>query len=153
MLLCVYSLSKDGNGNISAAGITVLLKLESLKKYPRKQNQRNKKVFAKTETFHQQIRQGPHNSCSERHFCISKLRVRVSYDEKYNILTLALHDPVKSFNGKIYVCKTCRKHLSRNELPCHTVCEKIEIDPTLNKSKYVPRLKKIDIRKGFCVRK
>lgn len=142
MLLCVYSLSKDGNGNISAAGITVLLKLESLKKYPRKQNQRNKKVFAKTETFHQQIREGPHNSCSERHFCIYKLRGRVSYDQKY-ILTLALHDPVKSFNGKLYVCKTCRKHLSKNELPCHTVCEKIEIDPTLNESKYVPRLKKL----------
>lgn len=143
MLLCVYSLSKDGNGNMSAAGITVLLKLESLKKYPRKQNQRNKKVFAKTETFHQQIREGPHNSCSERHFCIYKLRVRVSYDQKYNILTLALHDAVKSFNGKLYVCKTCRKHLSKNELPCHTVCEKIEIDPTLNESKYVPRLKKL----------
>ena len=150
MLLCVYSLSKDGNGNISAAGITVLLKFESLKKYPRKQHQRNKKVFAKTETFHQQIRQGTHNSCSERHFCLYKLRVRVSYNQKYNILTLALHDPVKSFNGKIYVCKTFSEKMN---CPCHTVCEKIEIDPTLNESKYVPRLKKFDIRKGFCLRK
>ena len=49
-----------------------------------------------------------------------------------------------SFNGKICVCETCKKHLLKNIIPCLAVCNKIETDSTSNGLIYLKRFKKIE---------
>ena len=35
----------------------------------------------------------------------------------------------EKFDEKIYICDTCHKHLSENEMPCQTVFNKMSLDP------------------------
>ena len=35
----------------------------------------------------------------------------------------------EKFHEKIYICDTCHKHLSENEMPCQTVFNKMSLDP------------------------
>ena len=55
--------------------------------------------------------------------------VRFSKHEKYESLVSELYHPVKSFNEKLYICEAWHKHLSKNEIPCQAVFNKMAFDP------------------------
>ena len=40
-----------------------------------------------------------------------------------------LYRPVRSFDSKTYICDTCHLHVSRNEMSCQAVFNKISLDP------------------------
>ena len=78
---------------------------------------------------------------------LSQRSVRLFKYEKYHILRAELDHPVKSFEGKLYICETCHKHLNKNEIPCQAVCNKIALDPTPDGWKNFKKLEKVLISK------
>ena len=55
--------------------------------------------------------------------------------EKYHILTEKCYQPVKSFDKKFYICKTCHRHLNKNEISSQKIVDKMTLDPITNKIK------------------
>ena len=86
-------------------------------------------MLNKVENICQQIKQGPCFICTVCHWCLYKCIVRLFEHEKY-ILTAELYCPVRSFDEKTYICDTFHKHLSRNEMPCQAVFNKMILDRT-----------------------
>ena len=78
--------------------------------------------------------------------------VRLFEHEKY-ILTAEFYCPVRSFDENIYICHTCHKHLSRNEMPCQAVFNKMSLDPTPDELKHLKKLEKILISKRITFKK
>ena len=78
--------------------------------------------------------------------------VRLFEHEKY-ILTAEFYCPVRSFDENIYICHTCHKHLSRNEMPCQAVFNKMSLDPILDELKDLKKLEKILISKRIIFKK
>ena len=97
------------------------------KEHQREKTQGKKNFFKKVGKFHLQISKGAFYICTACHCCLYQYSVRIFYDQKY-ILTSAKHDPMTSFNYKIYD----HKYLSNNVIPCQVVCNKMEIDPISN---------------------
>ena len=86
------------------------------------------------------------------HSCLYERRVR-SFEHKKCVLTTELHCPVRSFDEKIYVCDTCHKHLSRNEMPYQAVFSNMSVDPIQDKLKDFKKSGKILISKGIIFKK
>ena len=59
-----------------------------------------------------------------------------------HILTAELYCPLRSFYEKTYICDTCHKRLSRNEMPCQEVFNKMSLDPITDELKDFKKLKK-----------
>ena len=87
------------------------------------------------------------------HRCLYKRSVRLFEHEKYNILTAELYRSVKSFDGKIYICDTCHKHPSRNEILCQAVFNKMSLDSIPDELKDFKKLEKILISKRIIFKK
>ena len=60
---------------------------------------------------------------------------------------------MRSFNEKNYICHTCHKHISRNEMPCQAVFNKMSLDPILDELKDLKKLEKILISKRIIFKK
>ena len=73
---------------------------------------------------------------------LSQRSVRLFKYEKYHILRAELDHPVKSFEGKLYICETCHKHLNKNEIPCRAVCNKMTVHPIPNELKDFKKISK-----------
>ena len=48
-----------------------------------------------------------------------------------------------SFNGEVYVCETCHKHLAKNVIPWQAVFNNMEIDTIPYELKYLKCLQKV----------
>ena len=84
------------------------------------------------------MRQDRNSVCTVCNRCLYKRSIRLSEHKKYRIFTAEVYCSVSSFDGIIYVSDTCHKHLSRNEIPCQTVFNKMSLDSIsdeLNNSK------------------
>ena len=54
-----------------------------------------------------------------------------------------MYCPVRSFGEKSCICDTCHKHLSKNEIPCQAVFNKMSLDPIPDKIKDFKKSEKI----------
>ena len=61
------------------------------------------------------------------------------FEHEKHILTAELYFPVRSFDEKSYIYDTCHKHLSRNEMPCQAVFNKMSLDPIADELKYLKK--------------
>ena len=75
--------------------------------------------------------------------------MRLFQHKNYNVLASELCHPVTYIYGKIYVCETCRKHLSKIAIPCQAVCNKMETDRISNELKDLKCLQKTLISKSI----
>ena len=66
------------------------------------------------------------------HWCLYKHSARLFQHEKYQTLNTQLYYLVRSLDEKTYICDTCHKRLSRNEMPCQEDFNKISLDPVPN---------------------
>ena len=89
---------------------------------------KEKKLW-QAENFLQQVKEGPYYICTICHGSLYQCSVRFFKHEKYWILISELYHPVKSFDEKLYIVKTCHKYLYKNEIPCQSVCHKMALDP------------------------
>ena len=103
--------------------------------------------------FCQQIRKDPYFICTVCHQCFYKLSVRQFEQEKYNIFAAELYCSVRSFDEKNYICHTCHKHFSRNEIPCQAVFNKMSLDPIQDELKDLKESEKILISKRILFKK
>ena len=102
--------------------------------------------------FCQEIQKSPYFICKACHRCLYESKVRLFEYEKYT-LTAEFYYPVRSFDEKIYICNTCHKHLSRNEMPCQAVFNKMNLDPIPDELKDLKELEKKIISKGIIFKK
>ena len=121
----------------------------------KKMHKNNKKCLSKIEKFCQKIRQGPYFICTVCHWYqrLYKHSVRLFEHEKYHIPTAELYCPVRSFDEKTYTGDTYHKHLSRNEMPCQVVFNKMSLDPIPDELKDFKKLEKILIFKRIILKK
>ena len=114
-----------------------------------KKNEKSLKV----EKFCQQIKQGSYFICIVCHWWLCKRSVRLFEHEKYYILTAESYCPVRSFDEKNYICDTCHKHLSRNEMPCQAVFNKMSLDSNPDELKSWKKIRKILVSKRIIFKK
>ena len=126
--------------------------LKQKKKIAKKIYQKNKKCLNKLAKFCQQIRQGPYFICIVCHWCLYKRSVRLFKHEKY-ILTAELYCLVRSFDEKTYIYETCHKHISRNEMPCQAVFDKMSLDPIPDELKNLKKSEKLQISQRIIFKK
>ena len=55
--------------------------------------------------------------------------------EKYHILNEKFYQPVKSSDKKVYICKTCHRHLNKNVISSQKIVDKIALDHITDKLK------------------
>ena len=118
---------------------------EPKKENRKKMYKKNKKCLNKLKKFCQQMRSVPYFICTVCHRCPYKRSVRL-FEHKTYILTAELYCLVRSVNDKTYICDTCHKHLSRNEMPYQAVFNKMSLDPIPDELK---DLKELEKKKNF----
>ena len=123
---------------------------EKRKAYERNKYKVNKKSIKRVEKFCRLIRNGPYYICTVCERSLYEHSVQVFRKEKYNNFTT---EHVKSFDDKIYVCKTCHKHLLKGSIPCQAVCNKMALDPIPRELKNLRRLERILISKRILFKK
>ena len=60
---------------------------------------------------------------------------------------------MRSFGEKTCICDKCHKHLSKNEIPCQAVFNKMSLDPIPDELKDFKNLEKILISKRILFEK
>ena len=60
---------------------------------------------------------------------------------------------MRSLDEKSYIYDTCHKHLSRNEMPCQAVFNKMSLDPIPDELKDLKKLEEILISKIITFQK
>ena len=64
-----------------------------------------------------------------------------------------LYRSVRSFDEKIYICDTCNKHLSINEIPCQEIFNKMSLDSIPDELKDFKKIEKISISRKIIFKK
>ena len=77
----------------------------------------------------------------------------ISFEHEKYILTAEQYCLVRSFDEKIYICDTCHEHLSRNEMLCQDVFNKMSLDPIPDKLKDLKKIEKKLISKRIIFKK
>ena len=85
--------------------------------------------------------------------CLYK-RSNIDYkEEKYNIFVEVLYTDIKSFDGKLYVCRTCNLKLKKGKVPCQAVCYKLAVSCLPEQFKSVRKLERVLISKRLLFKK
>ena len=103
-------------------------------KYQKKryQNCQENKKMIKLNILYNKVNKGP--IAFSQHAIEACTNVISDYnykDEKYQIITAEMYDPVKSFDENLYICETCHKPLRKNEIPRQAVSN-THIFPDIN---------------------
>ena len=81
-------------------------------------------------------------------------RSNIDYkEEKYNIFVEVLYTDIKSFDGKLYVCRTCNLKLKKGKVPCQAVCYKLAVSCLPEQFKSVRKLERVLISKRLLFKK
>ena len=100
-------------------------------------------------TFNKKILDGSYFICTVCNRCLYKRSVIDYKEEKYNIFVEGLYTDVKSFDGKLYVCKTCDLKLKKGKVPCQAVYNKLAVSCLPEQFKSVRKLDRVLISKAF----
>ena len=96
---------------------------------------------------------GPCFICIVCNRCLYK-RSNIDYkEEKYNIFVEVLYTNIKSFDGKLYVCRTCNLKLKKGKVPCQAVCYKLAVSCLPEQFKSVRKLERFLISKRLLFKK
>ena len=105
--------------------------------------------------FKGKIQGGPCFICVVCNRCLYKRTVVKFKEKKYQLddLESELNTKVKSFDGKIYICRTCDKNLKKNKIPCQAVVNKLHIMNLPNEFSNLRKLEKVLIAKRLLFKK
>lgn len=78
------------------------------------------------DSFNKKIREGPYFICTVCSRCLYRRTVVECKKQKYS--TSNVFTNKKSFNNKEYICKTCNSKVSKGQVPCQAVCNKLMVD-------------------------
>ena len=77
--------------------------------------------------FKQLSNSGPYYICVVCNRCLYRRSVDLFNRNKFCAIFDDVFSPVSSFDGNFYICKTCRKKLNKNSIPCQAVCNMLEV--------------------------
>ena len=96
---------------------------------------------------------GPCFICIVCNRCLYK-RSNIDYkEEKYNIFVEVLYTDIKSFDGKLHVCRKCNLKLKKGKVPCQAVCYKLAVSCLPDQFKSVRKLERVLISKRLLFKK
>ena len=64
-----------------------------------------------------------------------------------------MNTEIKSFDGLLYICKTCDKKLKSSKVPCHAVLNKLQIFDLPKESSDIRKLEKVLVAKRLLFKK
>ena len=76
--------------------------------------------------FQNKIREGPYYICSVCHRILYRKTVMLLKENKYSVHRLFTE--IKSFDDKQYICRTCHAKVSKGQVSCQAVGNKLEVD-------------------------
>ena len=77
--------------------------------------------------FKNQIKEGPLYLCVICNHCLYKIAFTLFKKENYDDVNEILTSLVKSYDGLLYICKTCNKALKKKFIPYQAVSNKLDI--------------------------
>ena len=77
--------------------------------------------------------------------------VRFDFDS-YSSLVKELVHLVSSFDGRLYICRTCHKKVKKN-VPCQAVCNKLAAELLPNEFRDLRRLERVLVAKRISFKK
>ena len=114
---------------------------------------KRKKRYDKVKNFLQQVKQRSYYLCTIGNRSAYQWSVKLFKHGSYRILTAKLYHPEKSFEEKLYIYKTCYKHLHNNQFPCETACNNMGLDTIPDKLRELKQLEKVLISKRILLKK
>ena len=98
------------------------------------------------------IREEPYFICTIGKRCLYKSSiVRFDFDS-YSSLVKELVHLVSSFDGRLYICRTCHNNVKKH-VPCQAVYNKLAVELLLNEFRDLRRLERVVVAKRNCFRK
>ena len=73
------------------------------------------------------MKEGPYYICVVCNRCMYKRTVKPFKQSKYRI-DCDIFTMIKSFDKNWYICVTCEKHVTKNQIPCQAVGNKLLVD-------------------------
>ena len=103
------------------------------------------------EQFKNKIRQGPFYICTVCHRIMYRKAVQELVARKYP--RQDLFTGLLSFDKTEYICSTCHKKVSKNQMPCQSVKNKLEVTELPSELKDLYKLETILIAQRICFQK
>ena len=73
---------------------------------------------------------------------------------KFCVISEDVFSLVSSFDGNVYICKTCGKKLNKNCFPCQAVCKMVEVCELIKEFRDIRRLERVLIaRRLVCLKR
>ena len=114
-------------------------------------NNNSKDIYSCIDQFKKKIRQGPYFICCVCNRSLYKKSVMKLAINKYpsqHMFTIKF-----SFNGKLYVCKTCHSKCMQGSIPCQAVVNNLYVDDVPNDLKVLSKLEQILVAKRIVFEK
>ena len=73
---------------------------------------------------------------------------------KFCVISDDVFSLVSSFDGNVYICKTCGKKLNKNCFPCQAVCKMVEVCEFIKEFRDIRRLERVLVaRRLVCLKR
>ena len=103
--------------------------------------------------FKKLIREGPYFICVICNRCLYKRSV-VSFDfNSYSSLVKKLVHLVSSYDGRLYICRTCHNKVKKNNVPCQAVSNTLTVELLPNEFRDLRRLERVLVAKRILLKK
>ena len=117
-----------------------------------KENKAKKQIKKNIVTnFKKSIQEGPFYICVSCHRCLYHVSVIKFVKERYYIEVFSV--AITSFDGKLYICKTCDLQLLKKKTPCQSVLNKLYLDDLPAELQSIRRLDRVLIAKRIISKK
>jgi len=101
--------------------------------------------------FQNKIREGPYYICSVCNRILYRKTVTQLKKDKYSIQQLFTEK--KSFDNQEYICKTCNSNMSKGQIPCQAVGNKLMVDKVPSELGCLEKLEQILIAQRIVFQK
>uniref|UniRef100_A0A7M5WQX0 DUF6570 domain-containing protein n=1 Tax=Clytia hemisphaerica TaxID=252671 RepID=A0A7M5WQX0_9CNID len=127
-----------------------------------KVNEQDKVYYKKNKKVHKDnlvskflklVNEGPFYVCVCCNRCLYRQTVIKYSADKYDMPKENYYSEVVSFDGQLYICKTCHNKLKKGDLPCQSVKNKLSLDELPEEFHTLRRLEKILISRRILFKK
>ena len=102
--------------------------------------------------FKKLIREGPY-FCVICNRCLYKKSI-VTFDfNSYSSLVKVLVHLVSSYDGRLYICRTCHNKVKKNNVPCQAISNKLAVQLLSNEFGDLCRLERVIVAKRILFKK
>ena len=104
-------------------------------------------------SFKSAVQEGPCYICVVCNRSLYKRTTKIFCSENYDSSFYNLSTDISSFDDCKYICRTCHSHISKNQIPCQAVWNKLALDDLPDEMQRLNRLEKVLISKRILFKK